>query len=313
VQDIGEPGLPGWTINVFGPPMSLLDVQATTDANGQYCFTGLAPGTYSISESSRPGWVQTFPPSPGRYTLTVPPSATNINFGNQKIAPLLDLTNNNPISSTIPPGPGTTTPCDATDTGGATGGGATTCGAGAGPGAINNYISRRTILSGGTASFVLVVNNTSKYTDSYTLSASATNVFPSVSTTGGVSGLPGATVAFYQAKTQTESGVSCTTANLGPQIGDTGVLAAWVSGFAPSAYYVCAIVSLPLVVPGNIALTTTITSTVMSTGVAATGVVVQNGTPYPANVSGEVHNIFFQIKSTATGDVDVKLDAVSVV
>ncbi len=85
VKDPNEPGLPGWTINmVFQTPGGPLDVQTTTDANGQYCFTGLAPGTYTIAETLQPGWIQTFPPSPGTYTVTVPPSVTNINFGNKQ-------------------------------------------------------------------------------------------------------------------------------------------------------------------------------------------------------------------------------------
>jgi uncharacterized repeat protein (TIGR01451 family) len=85
VKDPNEPGLPGWTINmVFQTPGGPVDVQTTTDANGQYCFTGLAPGTYTISETLQSGWIQTFPPSPGTYTVTVPPSAMNINFGNKQ-------------------------------------------------------------------------------------------------------------------------------------------------------------------------------------------------------------------------------------
>jgi uncharacterized repeat protein (TIGR01451 family) len=85
VKDPNEPGLPGWTINmVFQTPGGPVNVQTTTDANGQYCFTGLAPGTYTISETLQSGWIQTFPPSPGTYTVTVPPSAMNINFGNKQ-------------------------------------------------------------------------------------------------------------------------------------------------------------------------------------------------------------------------------------
>jgi CSLREA domain-containing protein len=87
VKDPGEPGLPGWTINIVcGTRPNLIDLQTTTDANGQYSFTGLGPGTCTVSETLPPGWTQTFPAPPGTYTVHVPPSATNINFGN-KLAP----------------------------------------------------------------------------------------------------------------------------------------------------------------------------------------------------------------------------------
>ena len=77
MKDPGEPGLPGWTITLTPGSLS-----TTTGANGNYCFGPLAPGTYTISETLQPGWVQTFPSGPGTYTVTVPPSAANVNFGN---------------------------------------------------------------------------------------------------------------------------------------------------------------------------------------------------------------------------------------
>ncbi len=84
-QDLGEPGLPNWTINlVFGTPPNQIDLQAITDASGRYCFTGLAAGTYTVSETLLSGWVQTFPQNPATHTVTLPPSKTDVNFGNQK-------------------------------------------------------------------------------------------------------------------------------------------------------------------------------------------------------------------------------------
>jgi Concanavalin A-like lectin/glucanases superfamily/SdrD B-like domain/GEVED domain len=77
VKDPGESGLPGWTIALT--PGSLT---TTTDANGNYCFGPLAAGTYTVSEVLQAGWTQTLPGGPGTYTVTVPPSVANLNFGN---------------------------------------------------------------------------------------------------------------------------------------------------------------------------------------------------------------------------------------
>ena len=42
----------------------------STDANGNYSFTDLGPGTYTVQEELQPGWIQTAPPPPGTYTVT---------------------------------------------------------------------------------------------------------------------------------------------------------------------------------------------------------------------------------------------------
>jgi hypothetical protein len=66
VRDTGEPGLAGWTINLSGGAGST----TTTDADGRYAFGGLAPGTYTVSETPQSGWRQAAPAS-GTYTITV--------------------------------------------------------------------------------------------------------------------------------------------------------------------------------------------------------------------------------------------------
>lgn len=80
-QDPGEPGLPGWTINLFyqGGP---LYASAVTDANGNYTFANIPCSTYTVSEVNQPGWVQTTLPT--AYTVTTAPGlpAVNISFGN---------------------------------------------------------------------------------------------------------------------------------------------------------------------------------------------------------------------------------------
>ena len=51
--DVGEPGLPDWTVFLDVNQNGQLDPgesSTTTDANGQYAFTGLAPGTYRVLE-----------------------------------------------------------------------------------------------------------------------------------------------------------------------------------------------------------------------------------------------------------------------
>jgi hypothetical protein len=59
IWDGGEPGLINWEINLFDGPN--LMGQTMTDVNGYYQFDGLVPGTYGVSETNQPAWVQTYP------------------------------------------------------------------------------------------------------------------------------------------------------------------------------------------------------------------------------------------------------------
>jgi subtilisin family serine protease len=63
-QDANEPGLAGWTIYLDDNQNGQLDSGETstkTDINGDYTFTNLNPGTYTVAEVLKPGWEQTFP------------------------------------------------------------------------------------------------------------------------------------------------------------------------------------------------------------------------------------------------------------
>jgi hypothetical protein len=81
-MDLNEPGLPGWQIGLGIATVPY----AVTDVNGDYCFTGLPAGNYTVSEVQQPGWVQTYPAAPGTHsvTLTNGQHLENVNFGNMR-------------------------------------------------------------------------------------------------------------------------------------------------------------------------------------------------------------------------------------
>src|SRR5262249_28333441 len=59
-QDTGEPGLKGWTVNVVNAGGTVV-AHATSDANGNYTITGVGPGSFTLQEVTKSGWVITQP------------------------------------------------------------------------------------------------------------------------------------------------------------------------------------------------------------------------------------------------------------
>jgi len=59
--DNSDPRLSGWTITLAGNDDlgNAVSEMTTTSTNGEYSFTGLAPGTYTIGEQQQTGWTQT--------------------------------------------------------------------------------------------------------------------------------------------------------------------------------------------------------------------------------------------------------------
>lgn len=84
VKDLGEHGLPGWTIVLTKPDGTT--VTQTTNVNGDYNFGSLSTGTYTVSEQLQSGWKQTAPIG-GIYTIAITPAdyKTGKDFGNTNI------------------------------------------------------------------------------------------------------------------------------------------------------------------------------------------------------------------------------------
>src|SRR5262249_43172007 len=81
VQGSTEPGLPGWEVDLFQG--QTLVKALGTDGNGNFTFSNLNPGTYTIQEVLLPNWLRTS--TPAMYTVTIPILGADVNgrvFGN---------------------------------------------------------------------------------------------------------------------------------------------------------------------------------------------------------------------------------------
>jgi uncharacterized repeat protein (TIGR01451 family) len=81
-HDSGEPGLGGWTIELYDQAGNLV-ATTTTAADGSYSFSGLRPGAYQVSEVQQSGYTQTAPVE-GVYDIELisNQTLTDIDFGN---------------------------------------------------------------------------------------------------------------------------------------------------------------------------------------------------------------------------------------
>ncbi|MHB1450755.1 MAG: SdrD B-like domain-containing protein [Coriobacteriia bacterium] len=88
VWDQGEGGLSGWTIQLQrgGTPYD----ETVTGAGGAYSFSGLLPGSYTLSEVQQGGWVATAAPQ-GATAVANGTAATGLDFGNVEVLPEISV------------------------------------------------------------------------------------------------------------------------------------------------------------------------------------------------------------------------------
>ena len=95
-RDADEGGLAGWTMFLDDNANGVLDESETavvTDANGDYVFPGLPPGTYTVAAELREGFVRTLPQFADELfgQNEIPPIATD---GSGQVHAVFDVTTN---------------------------------------------------------------------------------------------------------------------------------------------------------------------------------------------------------------------------
>ncbi len=82
-KDAGESGLPGWTIELLFEGDVIDTIETAQD--GTYSFDYLAPGSYTVHEVQKPGWVQTHPKRGSHSVDLVDADSAGNDFGNHQI------------------------------------------------------------------------------------------------------------------------------------------------------------------------------------------------------------------------------------
>jgi protocatechuate 3,4-dioxygenase beta subunit len=89
VKQPGEPGLKNRTLFLDVNNNGLQDVgepTAITDANGNYAFSGLAPGTYVVRDRLQPGWYLSVPAAGSYVVASAGQLVTGRDFGEYQLA-----------------------------------------------------------------------------------------------------------------------------------------------------------------------------------------------------------------------------------
>jgi ice-binding like protein/SdrD B-like protein/uncharacterized protein DUF4214 len=107
VRNAGEPGLQGWTIFLDTNDNGFLDAGETstlTDANGNYTFFDLGPGTYRVREVRPLGWVQMTNNPPDIVITSLGQNVTASPLGNARATALIRASKLSLIGRNMAPG-----------------------------------------------------------------------------------------------------------------------------------------------------------------------------------------------------------------
>src|SRR5262249_54273605 len=83
VQESGEPGLANWSVQLL--KSGIVIATKTTDSQGNYSFTNVGPGAYSIKEVLQSGWIQSSSPTTFSVTAASGQNVGGLAFGDFKL------------------------------------------------------------------------------------------------------------------------------------------------------------------------------------------------------------------------------------